>query len=578
MKQRSKCEILMWLLICAFLLTVCGFQINEIVLKWKQNPLVISSEQKFSSIEEIPFPAITICPQTMPNQKKFHFSDFLRKYAYDEDFEYTDEEFQLLDAVSKMCWNQLKTYYQKLIEKRNKNQTRKRFNESMVARILEKYSLSHHLKLFACTGIFPEDVPLEAWDCNLVFKRILLKEGLCYTFNLLSKHDIFRSDVFYPLAVNANLIYPQDEIRRKYFQVFKKNDPQENKDVSLFEVPYRVKDPRNPLYVHARTYPEFRDSECNRPFVAFIHNPNEIPWEARSKGYVLHVEEFQRVTFSIQPTVIYSDTEIQTALAPEERGCYFANERYLRFFKEYSQNNCELECLTNATLINGRYFNCVLFWMPRTSDMHICSFEDYVSTPATVSIAANAINSCNCLPDCISISYEVKVSQTHSAGQRENVYLKEFLEKNTMKYHSVQMMQRFYDQKIFLSKYRDYNFESSLVDAVKEANLTVDFDIWNYTTIDITIFYEKPDFLAMRRQLSYSLADFFSQIGGILGCFLGISMFSFIELMYFCSVNFMKKYHRVVEAEEKIQNVRSISKIWPLQQRTINNELNLNRF
>lgn len=43
------------------------------------------------------------------------------------------------------------------------------------------------------------------------------------------------------------------------------------------------------------------------------------------------------------------------------RQCFFNNERYLRFFKLYTQANCELECLTNHTL---KECSCVKFSMP----------------------------------------------------------------------------------------------------------------------------------------------------------------------------------------------------------------------
>ena len=43
------------------------------------------------------------------------------------------------------------------------------------------------------------------------------------------------------------------------------------------------------------------------------------------------------------------------------RNCYFKNERYLRFFKIYTRNNCEMECWANLTLKNC---GCVWFYMP----------------------------------------------------------------------------------------------------------------------------------------------------------------------------------------------------------------------
>lgn len=53
---------------------------------------------------------------------------------------------------------------------------------------------------------------------------------------------------------------------------------------------------------------------------------------------------------------------------PSQRQCFFNAERRLRFFKMYTQNNCEAECLANFTKIAC---GCVKFSMPRET---ICSF------------------------------------------------------------------------------------------------------------------------------------------------------------------------------------------------------------
>ncbi|CAH1972362.1 unnamed protein product [Acanthoscelides obtectus] len=34
---------------------------------------------------------------------------------------------------------------------------------------------------------------------------------------------------------------------------------------------------------------------------------------------------------------------------PDTRECYFSNEKYLRYFKQYTPSNCRLECSTNLT-------------------------------------------------------------------------------------------------------------------------------------------------------------------------------------------------------------------------------------
>lgn len=51
---------------------------------------------------------------------------------------------------------------------------------------------------------------------------------------------------------------------------------------------------------------------------------------------------------------------------PNRRQCFFAFERRLRFFKMYTQNNCEAECLSNFTKNECK---CVKFSMPSKNSL-----------------------------------------------------------------------------------------------------------------------------------------------------------------------------------------------------------------
>lgn len=43
-------------------LFVCGNWIWKAYVKWDTNPIVISFAEKLTSVSEIPFPAVTVCP------------------------------------------------------------------------------------------------------------------------------------------------------------------------------------------------------------------------------------------------------------------------------------------------------------------------------------------------------------------------------------------------------------------------------------------------------------------------------------------------------------------------------------
>lgn len=113
------------------------------------------------------------------------------------------------------------------------------------------------------------------------------------------------------------------------------------------------------------------------------------------------------------------------------RQCYFEHERYLRYFKVYTQANCELECLTNYTMFKC---NCVTFTMPRNSATPVCGpakidcyrlaefeviskeFHESIDQPE----ACISKTVCNCMPSCTAISYNSEISTTKFTHDETN--------------------------------------------------------------------------------------------------------------------------------------------------------------
>jgi len=52
----------------------------------------------------------------------------------------------------------------------------------------------------------------------------------------------------------------------------------------------------------------------------------------------------------------------------------------------------------------------------------------------------------------------------------------------------------------------------------------------------VSIFFKEAQFLTSRRSELYGTTDFLANCGGLLGLFMGVSMLSIVELIYFCTV------------------------------------------
>lgn len=92
-------------------------------------------------------------------------------------------------------------------------------------------------------------------------------------------------------------------------------------------------------------------------FKIFLNTPGESLKMAKHSFRVPILEEAE---ISIKPSLIFTAESLRH-YRPSQRKCFFDSERSLRFFRFYSQHNCEVECLANFTL---KECGCVKFSMP----------------------------------------------------------------------------------------------------------------------------------------------------------------------------------------------------------------------
>jgi acid-sensing ion channel, other len=97
-------------------------------------------------------------------------------------------------------------------------------------------------------------------------------------------------------------------------------------------------------------------------FKVYLHMPNEVPQVSKS-FFLAPYKHYTQVLIS--PRVTITGPELRE-LPVSKRQCYFSDERYLRFFRHYTQNNCEIECLANMTLSKC---GCLMFFMPSKCEM-----------------------------------------------------------------------------------------------------------------------------------------------------------------------------------------------------------------
>lgn len=99
---------------------------------------------------------------------------------------------------------------------------------------------------------------------------------------------------------------------------------------------------------------------CSTTFLGykiFLTMPGET---LKASRYTARIPLSELSQLSMKPKLI-TTSEGMRGYHPNQRQCFYNSERQLRFFRNYSQSNCEAECLANFTKLEC---GCVKFHMP----------------------------------------------------------------------------------------------------------------------------------------------------------------------------------------------------------------------
>lgn len=131
------------------------------------------------------------------------------------------------------------------------------------------------------------------------------------------------------------------------------------------EYPKRAYSSFDYLFIILSVYEEDIQTLCQGPlqgFTALVSVPGETSKMDRHQSF-LQLGFSQLNVLALQPKLITTSDTLRS-YDPNQRKCFFGSERQLRFFKEYTESNCEEECLANFTYIQC---GCVKLEMPSTN-------------------------------------------------------------------------------------------------------------------------------------------------------------------------------------------------------------------
>ncbi|XP_050309647.1 pickpocket protein 28-like [Anthonomus grandis grandis] len=478
-------ERIWWFILFCLSLNICIFLIIQSYVKWDNAPALVSFAKTSMSIWDVPFPAVTVCSETKAKQTAYNYTEYYHRKLSAE-YSLTDDEFQKYADLSLVCPTHFYDGGDKFI-----NYDTIDFLMSIAPQFNEMF--------WSCNPFID--------PCSNFFTPILTERGLCYTFNMLDRSEIYEENVY---------------IHGNFMSHDKKSDGwtiEDGYSSDSFSYPRRALSPEfnSGLTLLLRAYKTDLDFVCNpvQGFKVILHNPAETP---NVNLQYIRAPLNQEILLTIKPDLISTSTDLR-GYTPDVRQCYFSTERKLMFFRTYTQHNCEIECLANYTL---KRCGCVSYSMPHEKETPMCGPEslrcavsakrelrmkavgfsiDYTTVKnKNVPLTDSDFQDCNCLPDCTSLGYKVEISQA------------EFM-------------------------------WPELFNAFK-VNQT---EFSNIALTKITLIFKEQQFLKSDRNFLYELygmVDFFANCGGILGLFTGFSFLSMVEILYFLSLKLICNVRR----------------------------------
>ncbi|XP_055840713.1 pickpocket protein 28-like [Episyrphus balteatus] len=329
-------------------------------------------------------------------------------------------------------------------------------------------------------------------NCEDLFDPVLTEDGICFSFNLI-KSENYQSELNNfdnnDRKIDWDLEHGYNEEALYSLEAF----PFHAVGAGITESFVLI--PTDEI--------EDEDNKCRtylQDFKLIVQTPGEVP---QVKKNFINIPFDHDVLLTIKPQIMTTSEGLRH-YTPERRQCYYQNERYLRYFTKYTQANCELECLANQTLAKC---GCVKFSMPRSLSHPICgskkvfcadqianNFSSWKFMAKTKPFGESACTG-NCLPTCFDIKYKAEIEQQIPGDGITKLF-----------------------------------------------RLTL-----------LQIKFEEDVFNGLLRSELYSITDFIANCGGLLGLFMGVSILSLVELVYFFTVRLLmnlKERRQIQDVEQ----------------------------
>ena len=395
-----------------------------------------------------------------------------------------------------------------------------------------------------------EEIP-----CSAIFTTFPTDRGMCCAFNMKAADDIFEGKMYSNLVKGLQNYDRANAFGNSTIPSWYKKAGEPKTQAGINKGLTIMLDTHSNIWSSASVDSDFQG------FTGLIDRTGSYPLMLQN-GFQIKTGHNNMIALSA--TEIDATDELRN-IAPANRNCLFPDETgNLKLHKSYSKSNCLLECslfYAQNTLTKSLNLSspCTPWYFPFTDGL--VTLCDPWQAIQFYEIMFNEIpdDVCSyCLPDCANTIYHpVVTSLPFKTCDESNLGISHFCNLDDLSLPS---------PKIWGEQVRDELTVANnpiLAQKVVSSDRTFERSPVHFTTLNtrynayekdiaiLQIFFDKPSVFQFVSQPSQTWIGFFSAIGGLLGLCLGISLVTFIELVWLCLRLAAKAVEHPVEKSSK---------------------------
>lgn len=377
--------------------------------------------------------------------------------------------------------------------------------------------------------------------CSAIFNTFPTDRGMCCAFNMQSADRIFKKSRYVELIkqlqkTDMKKSFENTALPKWYIDGAEPvATPGINKGLSVL------------LDLHSDAISTASVNEDFQGFIGYVAAGDSFPLTTK-KGFALRPGHENRVSIQAVDIDTATDTE---SISAEKRNCHFHDEIQLKMHVNYTQANCKLECaLAYAQNVSG--ILCTPWYFPTRPDqpLQMCNPWDAVLFDRLMfhDIPDNQCK--HCLPDCSGTQYHTRVTTTpFRRCDTKNLGVSFLCNLNDWslpepRIWGQQVLDEFegtnngqippYIKDFVTPSNRKFRNPSSEEPDLFPTLNQIDGDYKAYEK-DIALvhfYFDSSTIFQYSRERRFTFVSLISQIGGVLGLFLGFSLVSIVELIY----------------------------------------------